>query len=77
MTEDTKNENREPSSVVNHRVYHLQKECDVMHTKLNIKSKFPKRDENIKMSDIYHIQCDPDLGLGKCAMRRIPCVCQS
>eukprot|EP00978_Attheya_sp_CCMP212_P027680 scaffold93292_cov36-Attheya_sp.AAC.2 len=27
------------------------------------------------MRDLYHIRCDPDLGLGKCAMRRIPCVC--
>ena len=76
MTEDTNNENRESSSVVNHRVYHLQKECDVMHTKLNIKSKFPKRDEKINMRYLYHIRCNPDLGLGKCVMRQIPCACQ-
>ena len=44
---------------------------------LNIKAKSPKRDDNIKMRDLYHIQCDPYLGLGKCDMRRIPCACQS
>ena len=27
------------------------------------------------MKDFYHIICDPELGEGFCAMRRIPCAC--
>ena len=27
------------------------------------------------MKYFYHIRCDPDLGEGLCAMRRIPCDC--
>ena len=27
------------------------------------------------MKHFYHIRCDPDLGEGFCAMRRIPCAC--
>ena len=48
-----------------------------MRMNLNIKSKFTKRDENIRMIDLYHIQCNTDLGIGKCAMRRITCACQA
>ena len=27
------------------------------------------------MKHFYHVRCDPDLGEGFCAMRRIPCAC--
>ena len=27
------------------------------------------------IKNFYHIRCDPDLGEGFCAMRRIPCAC--
>ena len=27
------------------------------------------------MKHFYHIRCDPELGEGFCAMRRIPCAC--
>ena len=27
------------------------------------------------MKQFYHIICDPELGEGFCAMRRIPCAC--
>ena len=27
------------------------------------------------MKHLYHIRCNPDLGKGFCAMRRIPCAC--
>ena len=76
ITGDTKHKKREASSAVKQRVYHVHKEYDVIHMNLNIKSKFPKRDEKIKMRDLYHIQCNPDLGLGKCVMRQRPCACQ-
>ena len=75
MTGDTKHKKREAASAVKQRIYHVHQENDIMHMNLNIKAKFPKRDDNIKMRDLYHIRCDPDLGLGKCAMRRIPCAC--
>jgi len=79
MTGDAKHKKREALAAVKQRVYHVHKECDVMYMNLNIKAKFPKRDadDNIKMRDLYHIRCDPDLGLGKCAMRRIPCACRA
>ena len=31
--------------------------------------------DKVSMKTIYHIRCDPELGEGFCAMRRIPCVC--
>eukprot|EP00978_Attheya_sp_CCMP212_P005343 scaffold11944_cov31-Attheya_sp.AAC.2 len=74
MTGDMKHKKREDSSAIKKRTYHVHKEeGDIMHMNLNIKAKFPKRDEDdpIKMRDLYHICCDHDLGLGKCAMRRI------
>ena len=77
ITGDTKHKKREASSAVKQRVYHVHKEYDVMDMNLNIKSKFPKLDDNIKMRDLYHIRCNLDLGLGKCAMKKIPCACQA
>ena len=56
-------------------VYHVHNESDVLHMNLNIKANFTKRDDKIKMIDIYHVKCYPYLGLEKCAMRKIPCVC--
>ena len=76
ITGYTKHKKREASSAVKQRVYHVHKEYDVMHMDLNIKSKCPKRDDNIKMRNLYHIRCNPDLGLGKCVMRQISCACQ-
>eukprot|EP00978_Attheya_sp_CCMP212_P032801 scaffold129609_cov69-Attheya_sp.AAC.2 len=35
------------------------------------------RDNNVKLKEFYHIRCDPDLGQGFCAMRRIPCACNA
>ena len=43
----------------------------------NIRYKFPKRDDNIKMRYLYHIQCDPGIVLGKHAISRITCACQA
>ena len=77
ITGDTKHKNREAPSAENQWVYHVQKECDLIHMNLNIKSKFPKRDDNIKMRHLYHILCHPDLGIGKFSMRQIPCACQA
>ena len=31
--------------------------------------------DKVTMKFSYHIRCDPDLGEGFCAMRRIPCDC--
>ena len=30
--------------------------------------------KNIGISSMYNFRCDPDLGIGKAACRRIPCV---
>ena len=31
--------------------------------------------DKLSMKHFYHIICDPELGEGFCAMRRIPCAC--
>ena len=54
-------------------VYHIHNESDVLHMKFIIKTNFPKSDNNIIFRGLYHIWCDPDLGIGKFAMRRILC----
>ena len=69
MTEDTKHKKREASSEVKQPVYHVHKEYYVVHMNLNIKPKFPKCDDNIKMRYLYHIRYDTDIGIGECAMK--------
>ena len=37
--------------------------------------KITNNQDKVTMKYFYHIRCDPDLGKGFCAMRRIPCAC--
>ena len=64
MTVNTNHLKIEAYLAVKQKVYHIYKESYVLHMNLNIKDKFPKLDEKIKMRYFYHILCDTDLGLG-------------
>ena len=37
--------------------------------------KILNNNDKVSMKHFYHIVCDPELGEGFCAMRRIPCAC--
>ena len=67
--------------------YHLQKKEDVQHKdvkmawnnmlfpSLNIAENRKKIHGSTGIMSRYHFRVDPDLGQGKCTLRRIPCAC--
>ena len=67
----------------------MQHKEDIPHGNLKMawkRSKFPNINVARNKSKIrgsstvlshYHYRCDPNLGNSKCAMRRIPCLCQA
>ena len=70
-----KHKKREDIQKFKKRIYHLQDNDDVKM--VGIKKDyigFRKGNRNSK-SVMYNIRCDPDLGVGKAAVRSIPCAC--
>ena len=67
--------------------YYIQNNTDVLHSNVKMtwdRSKFPALNVPEGRKKIhgsgtvlshYHYRFDPDIGYGKCAMRRIPCLC--
>ena len=83
----SKSNKRQSGRKYSKKTYHIQKKKDVPYRNIAMtwtKSKFPKlkiaknkekiRDSSSVLSH-YHYRFDPRLGHGKCAMRRIPCLC--
>ena len=57
------------------RVYHLQDKADVKMVGIKKESSnFRKGNRNV-ISSMYDIRYYPELGVGKAAVRRIPCAC--
>ena len=70
-----KHKKREDIQKLKKKVYHLQDKDDVEMVGIKKDSiRFRKVNRN-GISAMYNIRCDPDLGLGKAAVRRIPCAC--
>jgi hypothetical protein len=75
MHSDKKHAKREANAKVKKQFYHVHNEEDLKFNDVSVKYRFIDPSANVKMRDLYHIRCDPDLGLGNCALRRIPCAC--
>ena len=57
------------------RVYHLQDAKDVQMVGMKKKVVGLETGKYNGISSMYNFRCDPDLGIGKAACRRIPCAC--
>ena len=53
----------------------MQNKNDVMMTDLKKKVVGMRKENSIGVSAMYNFRPDPDLGVGKIAIRRIPCAC--
>ena len=75
---DRKYRKREAQATIKRRFYHVRKEVeDTVHSELKMKltsTSLPKTPNSGLLSH-YHIHCDPDLGVNRQALRRIPCAC--
>ena len=56
-------------------MYHLQDKKDVEMVGLKKDSIGFREGNRNGISAMYNIRCDPDLGVCKAAVRRIPCTC--
>ena len=57
------------------RVYHLQDSKDVQMVGMDKKVVGLETGKYNGISSMYNFRCDPDLGIGKAACRRISCDC--
>jgi len=70
-----KHAKREADAKLKQRVYHVQDADDVMHRSLKkVATGFQGGKHNGVMGH-YNVRADPYLGIGKVAVRRIPCAC--
>ena len=84
----SKSSKRENARKYSNKIYHIQKKEDVSYRNISMtwtKSKFPKLNIANGRNKVYgsgtvlshyHYRFDPRIGHGKCAMRRIPCLCK-
>ena len=59
------------------RVYHLQDANDVQMVGMKKKVVGLETGKYNGISSMYNFRCDPDLGIGKTACRRIPYACMT
>ena len=72
---DEKHAKREAKARLKHKYYWVHKEEDTIFNGMKAVYKILNNKERVSMKHYYHIRCDPELGEGLCAMRRIPCAC--
>ena len=65
----------EAKARLNHKYYWVHKEEDTLFNGMKAVYKILNNKDKVSMKHFYHIRCDPELGEGFCAMRRIPCAC--
>jgi hypothetical protein len=70
---DKKHAKRQASATLKQRHYHVQDPDDLEFE--NLKFQPVDLPAGIGVMQCYNIRADPDLGLGKIALRRIPCAC--
>ena len=66
---------REAKALLKHKYYLIHKEEDTLFNGMKTVYKILNNKDKVSMKQFYHIACDPELGEGFCAMRRIPCAC--
>ena len=71
-----KNNKREEARIIKSRTYYKSKRSDVQcqNFKASVDSGFESGPRN-GLSAMYNLRADPELGVGKIAVRRIPCAC--
>jgi hypothetical protein len=74
---DVKLKKREEKAKMKNRTYHVHKETDVRFSKLSMKRQGLDAGTHNGLLAHYHMRADPKLGLGKAALRRIPCGCDA
>jgi hypothetical protein len=67
---------RENAAPMKRRTYHVQDPKDVLHGGIKMKLEGFKTGKRNGISSMYNIRADPALGIGRLAIRRIPCGCQ-
>jgi hypothetical protein len=70
---------RESEAKMKQRHYHVQDSGDVSFSAISMKlTGFPaSKMTRSGLRAMYNIRADPDLGMGKIALRRIPCMCHA
>ena len=72
---DKKHAKLEAKARLKHKYYWIHKEENTLFNGMKVVYKILNNKDKVSMKHFYHIRCDPDLGEGFCAMRRIPCAC--
>ena len=72
---DKKHAKREAKARLKHKYYWIHKEEDTLFNGMKAVYKILNNKDKVSMKHFYHIICNPELGEGFCAMRRIPCAC--
>ena len=72
---DKKHAKREAKARLKHKYYWIHKEEDTLFNGMKAVYEILNNKDKVSMKHFYHIRCDPELGEGFCAMRRIPCAC--
>ena len=68
---------RENAATMKKRTYHVQDPNDVSYSGIKMKLEGFKKGKRNGISSMYNIRADPNLGIGRLAIRRIPCGCQA
>ena len=72
---DKKHAKREAKARLKHKYYWIHNKEDTLFNGMTTVYKILNNKDKVSMKHFYHIRCNPDLGEGFCAMRRIPCSC--
>ena len=72
---DKKHAKHEAKALLKHKYFWIHKEEDTLFNGMKAVYKILNNKDKVSMKHFYHIRCDPELGEGFCAMRRIPCAC--
>jgi hypothetical protein len=78
MKSHAKYAKRESNAALKKRHYHVQKQEDVLFSELKMQVKLKaSKFTHSGLLAMYNIRADPDLGLSRVALRRIPCACSA
>ena len=66
---------REAKARLKHKYYWIHREEDTLFNGMKAVYKILNNKDKVSMKHFYNIRCNPELGEGLCAMRRIPCAC--
>ena len=75
-TGDKKHAKREAKARLKNKYYRVYDEEATISNGSKAVYKILNNTEKVGMKELYHIRCDPDLGVGYCSMRRVPCACE-